>query len=273
MRARSGPPNCRDAHASHSLLDAAVAESGLVAQLRAMLAEWQAANAQWQAAYGQMSDRCERLDGENRHLRDVIEAAESGPDTNARFVARLARQNLRLGQEAASHGVAIENGDTPTLGSRQTTGNASSSDDSGRKKRPAGVKRLPLHRVDDPAPAVTHAQWDVANQSDTVEEDASADEFDTNKGRAEEKDQFLTPCKTMSHKSSTKSSASDRLEPPSAVSSKRRLSGALRHIGSSGSTRSALSRLVGYAMVCVSMSVMAITFFFNHDDGQSFDEL
>mmetsp|Transcript_56245 Transcript_56245/g.105950 ORF Transcript_56245/g.105950 Transcript_56245/m.105950 type:complete len:207 (+) Transcript_56245:66-686(+) len=74
-----------------------------VGRLRRMLEEWQNANAQWQAAYATMHERCASLECENRQLREVMEAVESGPDMNVRFVARLARQNWRLGRENAAY--------------------------------------------------------------------------------------------------------------------------------------------------------------------------
>jgi len=251
-REYSEPPSWRHGRAG----EVEPERTPLVVQLRQMLAEWQGANTQWQVAYAQMSERCMQLEGENKHLLDVVEAAESGPDMNARFVARLARQNLRLGQEAASRGVATENGDTPTLGSREAS---SSDDDSARGRRPAGVKRLPLHRHDEP-PAVTHSQWDKTNESTSTDEDESAmpeyaDKPDPqSKENAEDRRRDGQRCRELFE------------ERRSLEANKLRDS---RHTSSSGSTLSMHIRLTGYAVAFVSVSVMAITFFVSNQNGQA----
>jgi hypothetical protein len=148
-RAHSWGPSGRSASEPIALLQANIE----IDRLRMTLQEWQSANQQWQAAYIQMQHQCVALEAETRHLRDVIEVAESGPNMNARFIARLARQNWKLGHEVGlrSHEVGSDDGlDSPTQIKPEDKEDAcEAEDDSGRDRRPAGMRRLNLRKKDD----------------------------------------------------------------------------------------------------------------------------
>lgn len=143
-------------------------------QLKRMLEEWQSANAQWQVAYTEMSTRCETLKNENRQLKDVVEAAESGPDMCARFVARLARQNWRLGQEAATHGADCASSDPGDDDAALLAEPGQEPADTGRDRRPEGVDRLPFRR--DAAGNVASDTGGNASGSADEESDQTLDE-------------------------------------------------------------------------------------------------
>jgi len=156
-----------------------------IGQLRRMLEEWQSANTQWQVAYAQMSDRCLLLESENRQLRDVVEAAESGPDMCARYVARLARQNWRLGQEVAENGGNCDASDgdgdlAAAAGGGESDVGEVAEEDSGRDRRPLGITRLPLRRNDAPDTSIVNSLTaDEASESEQLQdEQQSAESLD-----------------------------------------------------------------------------------------------
>lgn len=133
-----------------SNVDSGQANELTIGQLQALLEQWQSANLQWQVAYSQLNEKFVALEMENRDMRAVIEAAESGPDMNHRFIARMARQNWRLGQEAAARGVNFDSsdagdGDDCDAPSVFVKGDEVP-EDTGRDRRPVGVNRLPFRK-------------------------------------------------------------------------------------------------------------------------------
>lgn len=144
-----------------------------VGRLRGILEDWQNAHAQWQAAYAVLGERCMLLETENRQLREVLEVVENGPDMSARFVARLARQNWRLGHEASSRATVVDPPSdrevpAPAVEAPAAEGEGDEPADAGSDRRPAGVKRLPLDRC------VCKPDADASNVPNLGEESFSA---------------------------------------------------------------------------------------------------
>lgn len=179
-RGRNSRPRARSCEPPGSSLDVdrggASSRDPSTGRLRQLLGEWQSANSQWQAAYQVLGERCMLLEAENRQLREVLEVLESGPDMSARFVARLARQNWRLGNEAGQRATVS---DPPSddeghssLAKAPPSADDDPSIDTGRDRRPAGVKRLPLKRC------VGAPDGDISSVPNLGEESQSADTSD-----------------------------------------------------------------------------------------------
>eukprot|EP00427_Karlodinium_veneficum_P066266 CAMPEP_0169314938 /NCGR_PEP_ID=MMETSP1017-20121227/5375_1 /TAXON_ID=342587 /ORGANISM="Karlodinium micrum, Strain CCMP2283" /LENGTH=389 /DNA_ID=CAMNT_0009408891 /DNA_START=40 /DNA_END=1205 /DNA_ORIENTATION=+ len=170
VRASSWP------RSSRSVQEPVVLQANLeIERLRHTLHEWQTANQQWQAAYVQLQQQYVLLESENRHLREVVEVAESGPNMNARFIARLARQNWKLGHEVGlrTHDAGSDDGlDSPSeTQPKQDSTHVAEEDsdeaehDSGRLRRPEGMKRLNLRKKEVDDVVMTQIDGEVAESS------------------------------------------------------------------------------------------------------------
>lgn len=187
LRASSWP------RSSRSVQEPAVLQANLeIERLRRTLHEWQTANQQWQAAYVQLQQQYVLLESENRHLREVVEVAESGPNMNARFIARLARQNWKLGHEVGlrTHDAGSDDGlDSPseTQPKQDSTHVAERSDeaehDSGRLRRPEGMKRLNLRKKEVDDVVMTQIDGEVAESSSAASSSSKVNDEEDDRPR------------------------------------------------------------------------------------------
>lgn len=235
-------------------------------RLRRTLQEWQTANQQWQAAYVQMQNQCVLLESENRHLREVVEVAESGPNMDARFIARLARQNWKLGHEVGLRSNDLGSDDEDGLAASPNTKTDEIEDDendSGRHRRPEGVKRLKLRKKDPKDNIIPQIDGEAAesSQASSASSRGNAVREDRPASRQGSNEKVLD-CKQAGQDNAEEGRLHKQKDPPQA-----RKQGVDQTSGNSGSALSTITSTVASILCITAMAAFTIGRFTALRDG------